>query len=133
MAGVLPGTQGQEAGPFCLTTVVLGTAILDFEAYAVVVSAKRHFLPVRRFWIAAALLFAEGEEVPTTVLASAGRDAATQNAHHFVSREVRQLRRKPLSCESGVLITATRHGYRLTLTGCSGRSNAAGPWDQAEA
>ena len=105
--------QGHDARPSCVTTVVLPGAILDFEAYAVVVGSERHFLPVQLFWIAAALLFAEGEEVPTTYLASIHRGPSAPNSVHWVSREVRQLRCKVLSSEAGLLVSGTGRGYRL--------------------
>ena len=112
--------ESQDARPSCLTTVVLGDAILDFEAYAIVIGAERYFLPVRQFWIAAALLFAEGEEVPATYLALISRGALTQNIVHWVSREIRLLKSRVLSCKSGVLVSGTGRSYRLTRTGRSG-------------
>ena len=109
--------EPQDARPSCLTTVVLGDAILDFEAYAIVIGAERYFLPVRQFWIAAALLFAEGEEVPATYLALISRGALTRNIVHWVSREIRLLKSRVLSGKSGVLVSGTGQGYRLTRIG----------------
>ena len=101
---------------------MLGDAILDFEAYAIVIRGERYFLPVRQFWIAAALLFAEGEEVSATYLALISRGvsapgchgAAIRNVVHWVSREIRLLKSRVLSCKSGVLVLGTGQSYRLT-------------------
>ncbi len=97
----------------CLTTVVLRDAILDFEAYAVVIRSRRHFLPVRLFTMFATLLLVEGEELSTARLAVIGKTEIPTNIVDGVNRDIQQIRRKLGLAEAGFEIKASRRGYML--------------------
>ncbi len=103
-----------DSRPICLTTVVLNGAILDFEAFALVVGGARHLLSVRLFRIAAALWFAEGEEVSAAYLSTLHPQTASLGSMaDMLARDIRRLRAKALSEASGVSVARTARGYRL--------------------
>ena len=108
-AAPVPDTTGTAIS--CLTTVVLRDAILDFEAYAVVIQSRRHFLPVRLFTMFATLLMAEDEELSTARLAVIGKTEIPTNIVDGVNRDIQQIRRKLGLAEAGFEIIASRRGY----------------------
>jgi hypothetical protein len=113
-AVVEQAATAEGSRPTCLTTVVLNGAILDFEAFALVVGGARHLLSVRLFRIAAALWFAEGEEVSAAYLSTLHpQNASQESMTDMLARDIRRLRAKALSEASGVLVARTAQGYRL--------------------
>lgn len=87
--------------------------ILDFEAYAVVIRSRRQFLPVHLFTMFAALLLAEGEELPTLHLYAMAHARTGPDTAYAVNRDVRRLRGDLDLADAGIEIAASRRGYTL--------------------
>lgn len=111
----VPAVMGlTEPKPICLSTVVLGDVILDFEAVIIVIAGQRMFLKVSHFWIAAALLFAEGHEVSISTLLAIRNGAVLPRARSVISRDIRTMRATVFGRDPRIRVTATGRGYRLT-------------------
>ena len=102
-----------DAKAICLTTVLLGDVILDFESIVVVVGGHRIFPRLPHFRIAAALLFAEGEEVSAATLYAIRTGMAPPRANSLIARDIRHMRRTVFARDPRITIHATRTGYRL--------------------
>ena len=103
-----------EPKPICLSTVVLGDVILDFEAVIIVIAGQRMFLKIAHFRIAAALLFAEGQEVSISTLLAIRNGAALPRARSVISRDIRTMKATVFGRDPRIRVTATGCGYRLT-------------------
>ena len=115
--GEIEPVRRDDAGRFhCVPRVAFGDVVLDFGAHAIAVGPVRHLVPVRPFEIAAALLFAEGEEVTTAALAAICGTASARHANDVVGRHVGRLRRTVFADEGRAVPRGTGRGHRLVLT-----------------
>ncbi len=120
--------EALEARPICLSTVVLGDVILDFESFIIVIGGHRTFPSVPHFWIAVALLFADGDEVTTAVLSAIRTGTVPVKTRSLISRDIRHLSRTLFTRDPRIRVTGSGRGYRLTwdaLVDVSGSAAAA--------
>ena len=81
----------RSASFFCVQLIDCGGVVLDFEACALVVGGRRHFLEPRQFAAATVLLMAEGDPVSVRRLASICEVNSPDYRRDIVNRIVRQL------------------------------------------
>ena len=81
----------RSASFFCVQLIDCGGVVLDFEACALVVGGRRHFLELRQFAAATVLLMAEGDPVSVRRLASICEVNSPNYRRDIVNRIVRQL------------------------------------------